>query len=92
MRSATGSTRRKATTSGVLPQRPVEVTLNGQLVGTLDGIWKSEKSFESERGMWRFGEVNRLGFETANAGPVAGDSRVLGFSLIRVRVEGVFVE
>ena len=79
-------------TGSVLPERPVEVTLNGQRVGTLDGIWKSGKSFECGRGMWRFGEANRLGFDTAKAGPVAGDARELGVSLIRVRLEAISVE
>jgi len=61
-------------------------------VGALSCKWKSGKSFECGRAMWRFGEANRLGFETAKAGPVAGDARELGFSLIRVRLEAISVE
>ena len=76
-------------TGSILPERPVEVTLNGRPLGTLDGIWKSSATLAVPREALRFGEENALRFRTANAGPIAGDRRVLGFSLVNIRLEPV---
>ena len=78
---------RLTVTASVLPGRPVAVALNGHPLGTLEGIWKSSATLAVARGWVRFGEENELAFGTANAGPIAGDSRQVGFSLVSVRLE-----
>jgi len=80
---------RLTVTGSVLPERPAEVSLNGRVVGRLDGIWKSSMSLPVPREALRFGEVNHLSFHTGRAGPIAGDSRELGISLMQVRLEAV---
>jgi hypothetical protein len=80
---------RLTVTGSVLPERPVEVALNGQILGMLDGIWKSNRSLPVPREALRWGEVNQLSFHTNRAGPIAGDARPLGFSLMQLRLEAV---
>jgi hypothetical protein len=80
---------RLTVTGSVLPERPVEVSLNGWVLGTLDGVWKSSMSLPVPREAVRFGAVNQLSFHTGQAGPIAGDARQLGFSLMQVRLEAV---
>jgi len=74
-------------TGSVLPDRPVEVSINGHRLGVADGIWKSSTSFRAVREWLRPGEMNTMTFETANAGPITGDARELGFALMGVRIE-----
>jgi hypothetical protein len=74
-------------TGSVLPDRPVEVSINGHRLGTADGIWKSSTSFRAGREWLWPGEMNRMTFETPNAGPISGDARELGFALMGVRIE-----
>ena len=73
-------------TGSVLPERPVKVTLNGEPIGELGGLWKSSASFVVPGGVMRAGEPNRLTFECPNAGPISGDARELGFSLMAVEI------
>ena len=75
-------------TGSVLPYRPVEVSINGHRLGVADGIWKSSTTFRAGREWLRPGEMNTLTFETANAGPITGDARELGFALMSVRIDG----
>ena len=70
-----------------LPYRPVEVSINGYRLGVADGIWKSSMSFRVGREWLRPGETNTMTFETANAGPITGDARELGFALMGVRID-----
>jgi hypothetical protein len=78
---------RVTVTGSVLPYRPVEVSINGHRLGAADGIWKSSTSFRAGREWLRPGEMNTMTFETANAGPITGDARELGFALMGVRIE-----
>jgi hypothetical protein len=64
----------------------VDVVLNGLRLGKLDGLWKSSASFEVAGSAMRAGEWNRLMFECPRAGPISGDARELGFSLMTVEV------
>jgi hypothetical protein len=73
-------------TGSVLPERPVEVGLNGRRLGRLEGIWKSAASFPAPGEWMRPGERNLLTFECPRAGPVSGDARELGFSLMTVEI------
>jgi len=75
-------------TGSVLPERPVEVRLNGVRLGVLDGLWKSGASLDVPGSAVKVGEMNRLTFECAGAGPIAGDARELGFSLMTVEIAG----
>ncbi len=86
-RDAGAAAYRVTLTGSVLPERPVQVSLNGRRVGVADGIWKSSVSFVAGGDALRPGEINRLTFDTANSGPIAGDARELGFSLMDVRIE-----
>jgi hypothetical protein len=86
-RDASATVYRVTLTGSVLPDRPVEVSLNGRRVGVADGIWKSSVSFLAGGDTLRPGEVNRMTFDTANPGPITGDARELGFSLMDVRIE-----
>ena len=86
-RNAGAAAYRVTLTGSVLPERPVQVSLNGRRVGVADGIWKSSVSFVAGGDALRPGEINRLTFDTANSGPIAGDARELGFSLMDVRIE-----
>ncbi len=88
-RDAGAAAYRVTLTGSVLPERPVQVSLNGRRVGVADGIWKSSVSFVAGGDALRPGEINRLTFDTANSGPIAGDARELGFSLMDVRIEAV---
>ncbi|MCX6626535.1 MAG: hypothetical protein NTW28_02750 [Candidatus Solibacter sp.] len=78
---------RVTVTGSVLPYRPVELSINGRRLGVVDGIWKSSISFLAGREFLRPGEVDRMTFHTASSGPIAGDARDLGFSLMGVRIE-----
>ncbi|MCU1239123.1 MAG: hypothetical protein JWP63_7090 [Candidatus Solibacter sp.] len=73
-------------TGSALPERPVEVLWNGVRIGRLDGLWKSSATLVAPGGAVRSGEMNRLTFECPGAGPIAGDSRELGFSLMKVEI------
>jgi hypothetical protein len=75
-------------TGSVLPGRPVEVDLNGVRLSVLDGLWKSSATFDAPGSAVKAGEMNRLTFECAGAGPIAGDARELGFSLMTVEIAG----
>jgi hypothetical protein len=75
-------------TGSVLPERPVEVGLNGVRLGVLDGLWKSSASFDVAGSRVNVGGMNRLTLECAGAGPIAGDARELGFSLMMVEISG----
>ncbi len=75
-------------TGSVLPERPVEVGLNGVRLGVLDGLWKSSASFDVAGNAVKVGGMNRLTFVCAGAGPIAGDARELGFSLMTVEISG----
>jgi hypothetical protein len=86
-RGAGAASYRVTLTGSVLPERPVAVSLNGHRVGVADGIWKSSTSFLTGVDALRPGEINRMTFDTANSGPIAGDARDLGFSLMDVRIE-----
>ena len=86
-RDAGAAAYRVTLTGSVLPERPVQVSLNGRRVGVADAIWKSSVSFTAGGDVLRPGEINRLTFDTANSGPIAGDARELGFSLMDVRIE-----
>jgi uncharacterized membrane protein len=86
-RDAAAAAYRVTLTGSVLPERPVEVSLNGRRVGVADGIWKSSVSFVAGGDVLRPGEINRMTFDTANSGPISGDARELGFSLMDVRIE-----
>ena len=86
-REARAKAYRVTLTGSVLPERPVEVSLNGRRVGVADGIWKSSVSFLAGGDTLRPGEVNRMTFDTPNSGPITGDARELGFSLMDVRIE-----
>jgi hypothetical protein len=88
-RDAAAAEYRVTITGSVLPDRPVEVAINGHRLGVVDGIWKSSTSLLAGREMLRPGEVNQVTFYTANSGPIAGDARDLGFSLMAVRIEAV---
>jgi hypothetical protein len=74
-------------TGSVLPDRPAEISINGHRLGVADGIWKSSTNFRVGREWLRPGEMNTLTFETANAGPITGDARELGFALMGVRID-----
>ncbi len=86
-RDAAAAAYRVTLTGSVLPERPVAVSLNGRRVGVADGIWKSSVSFVAGGDVLRPGEINRITFDTANSGPITGDARQLGFSLMDVRIE-----
>jgi hypothetical protein len=84
----TGAAEYRVTITGsVLPDRPVEIAINGHRLGVVDGIWKSSVTLPAGREMLRPGEVNQMTFYTANSGPITGDARDLGFSLMSVRIE-----
>jgi hypothetical protein len=84
---AGGAPRYRLTISGsVLPERPVEVGLNGVRLGLLDGLWKSSAGFDVPASAMKAGEMNQLTFNCAGAGPIAGDARELGFSLMAVEL------
>ncbi len=74
-------------TGSVLPYRPVQVSINGNRLGVVDGIWKSSTSFPAGGETLRPGDANRMTFYTPDSGPIAGDARDLGFSLMSVRIE-----
>jgi hypothetical protein len=74
-------------TGSVLPERPVEVGLNGHRAAVVDNLWKSSTSFGVAAGVVKAGEVNQMTFRTPGAAPISGDGRELGFSLISVRIE-----
>jgi len=86
-REAVAAEYRVTVTGSVLPYRPVEVAINGHRLGVADGIWKSSTSFRAGREWLRPGEMNTMTFDTANAGPITGDARQLGFALMGVRID-----
>ena len=86
-REAVAPEYRVTVTGSVLPYRPVEVWINGHRLGVAVGIWKSSTDFLAPRELLRPGDVNTMTFDTANAGPITGDTRELGFALMGVRID-----
>ena len=72
----------------VLPERPVEVLLNGHQVGVVENLWNSQVTLRVAGEVLKISAVNRIEFRVPAAGAIAGDGRELGFSLISVGISG----
>ncbi len=70
-----------------LPDRPVQVELNGRTVGTISGSGPIDSAFVVSRDLFRSGHENELSFQVDKAGPVNTDLRQLGFKLSSIQFQ-----
>ncbi len=78
-------------TGVVLPDRPVQIELNGHPLGSIAQSGKTTMEFVVDQNALRAGE-NRIALFVDKAGPVGSDPRTLGYYLRDVQIEPVGVE
>jgi hypothetical protein len=70
-----------------LPGRPVHVSLNDRVVGTIDGAGFQIADFLVSGDIFRPDAENTISFSIDNAGPVGNDPRTLGYGFSYLEVD-----
>jgi hypothetical protein len=72
-----------------LPGRPVQISLNNRILGTIDGEGFRNVDFLVSGDVFRPDADNTISFSVEKAGPVGDDSRTLGYGFSYLQVEQV---
>ena len=73
---------RIALTGFAYPGRPMQLSVNGRILGTLSKNVMDTALFVVPREAIHPGEVNRISLDTEKAGPVGADQREIGFDFV----------
>lgn len=82
------STLRVRVLGHAIPGRPVQVLLNGHLLGSITSDQSGTTDFYAAGNLLRSDLENTVSFLVSRAGPIGKDPRNLGFQLERVEFEG----